>query len=210
MEKLTNEELVEYYQKEFDEMAIEELYKRNGGLIADVTKLFRNVKTISKEDAISDCYYAFIKAAKTFDVSKNNKFSTYCFSLMKNEILKTIKSAAYQKRDVSKYHFSYLNEKINEDVDASLIDILDASNVDVLHKKNFKYLHNAIDYAKSFINEKYHPYLLQLLFRETTAFDVAASIGISKRTVHYTVTLFREHIREYIYHYSSGEIVSWI
>ncbi|MEK4122054.1 sigma-70 family RNA polymerase sigma factor [Lysinibacillus sp. FSL K6-0102] len=208
MEKLTNEELVEYYQKEYDELAIEELYKRNSGLINDVTKLFRNVKTISGDDAISDCYYAFIKAAKTFDVLKNNKFSTYCVSLMKNEILKTIKTETYQKRDVSKYQFLYLNKKINEDVDASLIDILDVSDRDVLHKKDFKYLHNAINYAKSFINEKYHPYLLPLLLRETTSNEVAPLIGISKRTVHYTTTLFREHIREYIYHYSSGEIVS--
>ncbi|MCL1700738.1 sigma-70 family RNA polymerase sigma factor [Lysinibacillus sp. Bpr_S20] len=207
MEKLTNEELVLVYQSESNELAFEELYKRNQGLIFEVIKKFKGTKVINSEDVISDCNLAFSRSVQTFNTSKSCKFSTYCYSIMVNEVLKSIKSATRVKRNPSKYKFLSLNEKVNEE-GSKLIDILDASDSDVLHKKDYKYLHNAVEYAKSWIHEKYHPYLLPLMFRETTTNEVAPIIGVSPRTVHYTTTMFREHAREYIYHFSSGEIVS--
>ncbi|MEQ6355141.1 sigma-70 family RNA polymerase sigma factor [Lysinibacillus sp. M3] len=207
MEKLTNEELVELYQSEGKELAFEELYKRNQGLIFEVIKKFKGVKVINNEDVSSDCNLAFSKAAQTFDTSKNCKFSTYCYSNMVNEVLRSIKRETRVKRNSSEYKFTSLNEKVNEE-GSFLIDILDSSDSDVLYKKDYTYLHNAIEYAKTWIHEKYHPYLLPLMFRKTTTIEVAPLIGVSPRTVHYTTTMFREHVREYIYHYSSGEIVS--
>ena len=46
------------------------------------------------------------------------------------------------------------------------------------------------------------------MFREITTNEVAPLVGVSVSTVRYTVLLFKKHVREYIYHYSSGEIVS--
>jgi len=211
MEKLTNEELVGLYQNENNELAFEELYKRNQGLIFEVIKKFKGAKVINKEDISSDCNLAFSRAAQTFDTSKDCKFSTYCYSIMVREVLKSLNNASRKKRNPSKFKFASLNENvkvIDHTEGSKLIDILDASDSDVLHKKDYTYLHNAIEYAKTWIIEKYHPYLLPLLFRETTTNEIAPLIGVSPRTVHYTMTMFREHVREYIYHYSSGEIVS--
>ncbi|MGE7840654.1 sigma-70 family RNA polymerase sigma factor [Lysinibacillus sp. NPDC093712] len=207
MEKLNNEQLVKLYQSESNELAFEELYMRNRGLIIDVINKFKNAKLINNDDVSSDCNLAFSRATKTFDTSKNCKFSTYCYSIMVKEILKSINTASRGKRNPSKYKFSSLNEQVNEE-GSKLIDILNASDSDVLHIEDYTYLHNAIEYAKTWVIEKYHPYLIPLLFRETTTNEVAPLIGISSRTVHYTMTMFREHVREYIYHYSSGEIVS--
>lgn len=207
MEKLTNEELVLLYQNGNNELAFEELYKRNQGLIFEVIKKFKGVKVINNEDVSSDCNLAFSRAALTFETSKNCKFSTYCYSIMVREVLKSINNASRTKRNSSKFKFASLNENVNED-GSKLIDILDTTDIDVLHKKDYTYLHNSIEYAKTWVIEKYHPYLLPLLFRETTTNEVAPLIGVSPRTVHYTMTMFREHVREYIYHYSSGEIVS--
>ena len=207
MDKLTNEELVGLFQSEGNEVAFEELYENNQGLIFEVIKKFKGVKVINNEDVTSDCNLAFSRAAQTFDTSKNCKFSTYCYSVMVKEVLKSINSATRVKRNPSKYKFTSLNEKVKKE-GSYLIEILDASDSDVLHKNDYTYLHNAIEYAKTWIQEKYHPYLLPLMFRETTTNEVAPTIGVSPRTVHYTTTLFREHVREYIYHYSSGEIVS--
>lgn len=207
MEKLNNEQLVKLYQSESNELAFEELYIRNRGLIIDVINKFKNAKLINNDDVSSDCNLAFSRATNTFDTSKNCKFSTYCYSIMVKEVLKSISTASREKRNPSKYRFSSLNEQVNEE-GSKLIDILNVSDSDVLHKEDYTYLHNAIEYAKTWVIEKYHPYLIPLLFRETTTNEVAPLIGVSSRTVHYTMTMFREHIREYIYHYSSGEIVS--
>ena len=207
MDKLTNEELVELYQSEGNEVAFEELYERNQGLIFEVIKKFKGVKVINIEDVSSDCNLAFSRAAQTFNTSKNCKFSTYCYTIMVNEVLRSIKSATRVKRNSSEYKFTSLNEKVKEE-GSYLIDILDTSDNDVINKNDYTYLHNAVEYAKTWIHEKYHPYLLPLMFRETTTNEVAPIIGVSPRTVHYTTTMFREHAREYIYHYSSGEIVS--
>lgn len=207
MEKLNNVQLVKLYQNDSNELAFEELYKRNRGLIINVINKFKDAKLINNDDVVSDCNLAFSRATKTFDTSKNCKFSTYCYLVMVKEILKSISTASREKRNPSKYKFSSLNEKVNDE-GGRLVDILNASESDVLHKKDYTYLHNAIEYAKSWIIEKYHPYLIPLLFRETTTNEVAPLIAVSPRTVHYTITMFRKHVREYIYHYSSGEIVS--
>jgi len=208
MDKLTNEELVELYRNDNNELAFDELYKRNKGLVFEVEKLFKNSKAITNEDIESDCNYAFSRAAQTFNTSKNCKFSTYCYSIMRNEVIKSINAATRKKRDTSGYSFSYLDSNVLDNDGSKLIDILDVSNKDVLHKKDYIYLHNAIEYAKTWVIDKYHPFLIPLMYRETTTNEVAPLIGVSPRTVHYTVTMFREHVREYIYHYSSGEIVS--
>lgn len=208
MDKLTNEELVELYKNDNNELAFEELYIRNKGLIFEVKKLFKSSKVITKEDIESDCNYAFSKAAQTYATTKNCKFSTYCYAIMRNEVIKSINSATRKKRDTTDYTFSYLDANVLDNEGSKLIDILDVTNKDVLHKKDYLYLHNAIEYAKTWVIDKYHPYLIPLMFRETTTNEVAPLIGVSSRTVHYTVTMFREHVREYIFHYSSGEIVS--
>lgn len=206
MEKLTNEELVELYNLGVED-AGNELFKTNKKLIYKVISKYNMKCRLSEEDITSAAHYGFVNAIKTFDVSKGIKFSTYCYKVMNNEIYKNIDFYKYKKNDDSKLTFSSLNQEVIEE-GGLLIDILDASEKDVLHKSDFTYLHNAIEYAKTWVIDKYHPYLIPLLFRETTTNEVAPVIGVSPRTVHYTVTMFREHVREYIYHYSSGEIVS--
>jgi len=208
MEKLTNEELVELYKNDNNELAFDELYMRNIGLVFEVKKLFKSSKVITSEDIKSDCNYAFSRAAQTYSSTRNCKFSTYCFSIMRNEVIKSIKAATRKKRDSSDFTFSYLDANVLDNEGSKLIDILDVSNKDVLHNKDFIYLHNAIEYAKTWVIDKYHPYLIPLMFREITTNEVAPLIGVSVSTVRYTVLLFKEHVREYIFHYSSGEIVS--
>lgn len=206
MEKLTNEELVELFNKGLED-AGNELFNKNKGLICKVIIKYNMKCRLSEEDITSAAHYGFVNAIKTFDVSKGIKFSTYCYKVMNNEIYKNIYFYKYKKNDDSKLTFSSLNQEVIEE-GGLLIDILDASDRDVLHKSDYTYLHNAIEYAKTWVIDKYHPYLIPLMFRETTTNEVAPLIGVSARTVHYTVTMFREHVREYIYHYSSGEIVS--
>lgn len=208
MDKLTNEELVELFNNGSDD-AGNELFNRNKALVYDIILKFNNKCRLSKDEIESAAHYGFSNAIKLFDASKGIKFTTYCYNAMKNEICRCLKNYTYKKNDDSDLIISSLDIEVSGDNKNSLlIEILDTSDKDVLHKKDFTYLHNAIEYAKGFIKEKYYPYLLPLLFRETTTNEVAPLIEVSPRTVHYTFTMFREHIREYIYHYSSGEIVS--
>ncbi|MBG9689410.1 hypothetical protein ABD91_00515 [Lysinibacillus sphaericus] len=208
MEKLTNEELVELYNLGVEE-AGNELFKTNKKLIYKVISKYYMKCRLSKEDIVSAAHYGFVNAIKTFSESKGVKFSTYCYKVMNNEIFVNINYFKYKKNDDSKLTFSSLNQEINEE-GSILVDILDASDKDVLLKSDFTYLHNAIEYAKSWIVEKYHQFLIPLLFREITFKEVAVLIGVSVSSIKYTLAKFREHVREYIYHYSSGEIVSWI
>lgn len=207
MEKLTNEELVDLYQNENNEIAFDELYKRNKGLLYDVSLIFKNKIIITKDDVKSACDLGFVRAAKAYNKKSKCKFSTYCHTVMFNEVNTSINTARRKKRNSLDYSFCYFDEKVSEE-GSNLIDILDVSDKDVLHKSDYTYLHNAIEYAKTWVIDKYHPYLIPLMFREITTNEVAPLIGVSVSTVRYTVLLFKEHVREYIYHYSSGEIVS--
>ncbi len=208
MEKLTNEELVELYKSDNNEIAFEVLYKRNKGLIHKVINKFNNVIVISKEDIESACVLGFVRATKAYSKDNKCKFSSYCYIVMVNEVNVSLNNASRKMRNDLDQSFCYLDENVNDGDGSRLIDIIDMSKKDVLHKEDYTYLLNAIDYAKGFIMDKYYPYLIPLILKEIPATKVAPLIGVSPKTVHYTMKVFRKHMRNYILHYMNDKVVS--
>ncbi|MCL1696378.1 RNA polymerase sigma factor [Lysinibacillus sp. BPa_S21] len=208
MKKLTNEELVELYQIDGNELAFEELYKRNQGLIHKVINKFSNVIVISKEDVKSACVLGFVRAAKAYSKDNKCKFSSYCYIVMVNEVNTSLNSASRKMRNDLNRSFCYLDENVNDGEGSKLIDIIDMSGKDVLYKEDYTYLHNAVEYAKGFIMDKYYPYLIPLTLKETSIYKVAPLIDVSPKTVHYTMKRFRKYMQEYITKYMNYEIVS--
>ncbi|MFJ3388868.1 hypothetical protein [Lysinibacillus sp. NPDC086135] len=208
MDKLTNEELVELYQNDNNEMVFEYLYKRNKGLIHKVIKKFNNVIVISKEDIEDACVLGFVRAVKVYSGENKCKFSSYCYIVMVNEVNVSLNNASRKMRNDLDQSFCYLDENVNDGDGSRLIDIIDMSEKDVLHKKDYTYLHSAIEYAKGFIMDKYYPYFIPLALKEIPVPKTASLIGVSPKTVHYTMKIFKKHTQEYIIKYMNNEVVS--
>lgn len=81
--KVTNEELV-VRAKNGDKEAYEQLFKQNEGICRLYANKYHNVGEF--DDLFALCQLGMLKAYKTFDVDRGNKFITYAGLVMHNEI----------------------------------------------------------------------------------------------------------------------------
>lgn len=202
MKNLTNEELLLQYKNGVEE-AGNELYIRNKGLIGDLIKKYKNTVIISEDDIFSACNLGFYQAIKSYKVEGDCKFSSYCYHVMMNEVNKSIKHAGRKMRNDLDHSFTYLDDTALNGEANQIIEVMDLSSHDPLVRKDYTYLYDAIEYAKSLIMDKYHPYLVPMLYKEITTYKVADLVGNSRKTVQYTITRFRRLVSEYIENYFS-------
>lgn len=73
-----------------DEWALEELIKDNMGLVKSIVMRFRD-RGVEYDDLVQIGSIGMIKAARSFDFSYNNAFSTYAVPLITGEILRFLR-----------------------------------------------------------------------------------------------------------------------
>jgi RNA polymerase sporulation-specific sigma factor len=76
--------------KENDEEALEELVEENMGLVKSIVMRFRD-RGVEYEDLVQIGSIGMIKAARSFEFSFNNAFSTYAVPLITGEILRYLR-----------------------------------------------------------------------------------------------------------------------
>lgn len=81
---MTNEDLV-LLAKAGDTTAYNQLFEENKGFAYYVADKFKNTK-LERDDRVSLAYLGMVKAFRTFDATKENKFITYAYCCMSNEI----------------------------------------------------------------------------------------------------------------------------
>lgn len=197
MEKLNNEQLVEIYQKDKCEVIFNELYIRNKGLIYNVKFRYMNNLAIKEEDIDSACHLGFMQAVNGYKMDNGSKFSSFCHQVMINEVNKSIKRSGRKMRNDLDKSFIYLDDVAVNGEASSIIDVIDLSEKDVLFRKDFSDQYEAFEFAKGHVIDKYHPYIIPLLLKETTTYKVASLIGVSRKTVQYTMTRFKRIAKDH-------------
>lgn len=136
------------------------LIEHNLRLIAHIVKKYES-NHYSSEDLISIGTIGLIKAVDTYDVSKQNKLTTYAARCIENEILMHLRSTKKTLNDIS------LQDPIGFDKDGneiSLADVVDAETTvdvaDILYQKEqleklYKYIDMLEDKEKEIIILRY-------------------------------------------------------
>ena len=128
-----------------DSEARSKLIEHNLRLVAHIVKKFDKHESIN-DDLISIGTIGLIKGIDSFDITKNNKLTTYCARCIENEILMYFRTNKKNINNVS------LNDSIGYDKDGNeinLIDVIKDNNKDYLeeinNKDNLKLLNNLLN-----------------------------------------------------------------
>ena len=141
-------------------------------------------KTHNKQDLIAEGSIGLIKAIKTFEPSKNIKFSTYAYFWIKNKILSfinsqnNVKASAYDKSSRIVYGTDLSNIHINNKSFQKSINI-DEANLEE------SYLH-AFDVFICGIRDLDRKILLERMNNNITLAELAEKLNVSRETVRQT------------------------
>ena len=166
-----------------DPEARSKLIEHNLRLVAHIVKKFDKHESIN-DDLISIGTIGLIKGIDSFDITKNNKLTTYCARCIENEIL------MYFRTNKKNINNESLNDSIGYDKDGNeinLIDVIKDNNKDYIeeinNKDNLKLLNNLLNILnkreKEIIIKRYGLYDE----REQTQIEISKSLGISRSYV---------------------------
>lgn len=140
----------------------ETLYESNQGLIYDVYKKVNKKSHIPLpfEDAINEGGYYLWKACLTFDESKNIKFSTYAFTVIKNGYLRIIKNEIIHHNNVFVYSLDAVVPESDDNKQLTYKDTLVDFNKNVTEQVcNQIYNQNILNKFNKDYGEKFLKYL---------------------------------------------------
>ena len=172
---------------EGDISARNKLIEHNLRLVAYiVSKHFSDSK--EQEDLISIGTIGLIKAAETFDCSKDISFSTYAGTCIQNQI------KMYFRKNKHKYAEVYMNEPIETDKNGNEVTMADIFSDDtcvddevdlrINTEKLYKYINKTLsDREKIIISKRYGLSLDGVLHKPMTQREVAKEMKISRSYV---------------------------
>lgn len=165
-----------------DESAKERLILHNLRLVAHIVKKYY-VTGEDQDELISIGTVGLIKAVKTYDTQKGNRFAAYGSRCIENEILMHFRSAKKSAQDV------YFDEPIETDKDGNQLTLMDiiAENGDLCEEVELKINSERLYKALSLLDERekliivlrYGLYARQPL----TQREVSSLLGISRSYV---------------------------
>ncbi len=141
-------------------------------------------KNYNKEDLISEGSIGLLKAIKTFEPSKNIKFSTYAYFWIKNKILSfinsqnNVKTSTYDKSSRIVYGTDLSNIHIDNKSFQKNLNIDDA-NIEESYLKAF-------DIFVSGIKALDRQILMERIYTDIKLSDLAKKLNISRETVRQT------------------------
>lgn len=192
---LTNEQLIELYQKTSDDRFFNQLYKQNEGLIKSIVFKYNqnNMIDFSYDDIISQANIGFLKAVRGFDTSRNVKFSTLATTVIKREIQRVNIDNSRQKR-YCKFDIVPLHSKLKsgdshtfEEVVSYEHDIFKCDK-DVYELDDYKELCNKLS--------KEQLKVFNMLLAGYTQKDISKITNKTHQNVSLRVKMIREKARE--------------
>lgn len=204
---MTNEELVILAQ-EGDELAYSDLFEQNKGLMYKVINNYSYINMVEKEDLIGQCHYGFVKAVNSFKPEKG-KFSTLYYIAMNTEIQKYLESLNHKSRKDLYMSSISLSKKLTNKLEESctLSDFVkyDDDQFEMMELMND--YSKPMQYAYNYLDDKYKPYIKDLLLKNKTQLEVAKELGMTKQMIGVVLKKFKKDMQEYITYYKNKELV---
>ena len=154
--------------------------------IKDIIKTFHHMEY---EDLYQVACIGLLKAIKSYDTSKNIKFNSYMYNVVKNEILMTLRNNNTMKN-------SNMEEVSTEAQTTDDLTVMDTLKSDIniedeyLVKEEYRELYELIDkyYSKNEMKRN----VMYALLREEKQMDVAEKYGISRA---YVNKIYQEFVK---------------
>ena len=172
--------------KQGNKEVFDNIFMQEERQIKDIIKTFHHMEY---EDLYQVACIGLLKAIKSYDTSKNIKFNSYMYNVVKNEILMTLRNNNTMKN-------SNMEEVSTEAQTTDDLTVMDTLKSDVniedeyLIKEEYRELYELIDkyYSKNEMKRN----VMYALLREEKQMDVAEKYGISRA---YVNKIYQEFVK---------------
>ena len=172
--------------KQGNKEVFDNIFMQEERQIKDIIRTFHHMEY---EDLYQVACIGLLKAIKSYDTSKNIKFNSYMYNVVKNEILMTLRNNNTMKN-------SNMEEVSTEAQTTDDLTVMDTLKSDVniedeyLIKEEYRELYELIDkyYSKNEMKRN----VMYALLREEKQIDVAEKYGISRA---YVNKIYQEFIK---------------
>ena len=172
--------------KQGNKEVFDNIFMQEERQIKDIIKTFHHMEY---EDLYQVACIGLLKAIKSYDTSKNIKFNSYMYNVVKNEILMTLRNNNTMKN-------SNMEEVSTEAQTTDDLTVMDTLKSDVniedeyLIKEEYRELYELIDkyYSKNEMKRN----VMYALLREEKQIDVAEKYGISRA---YVNKIYQEFVK---------------
>ena len=172
--------------KQGNKEVFDDIFKQEERQIKDIIKTFHHMEY---EDLYQIACIGLLKAIKSYDTSKNIKFNSYMYNVVKNEILMSLRNNNTMKN-------SNMEEVSTETQTTDDLTVMDTLKSDVniedeyLIKEEYRELYKLIDkyYSKNEMKKN----VMYALLREEKQIDVAEKYGISRA---YVNKIYQEFVK---------------
>ena len=172
--------------KQGNKEAFDNIFMQEERQIKDIIKTFHHMEY---EDLYQVACIGLLKAIKSYDTSKNIKFNSYMYNVVKNEILMSLRNNNTMKN-------SNMEEVSTEAQTTDDLTVMDTLKSDVniedeyLIKEEYRELYELIDkyYSKNEMKKN----VMYALLREEKQIDVAEKYGISRA---YVNKIYQEFVK---------------
>ena len=172
--------------KQVNKEVFDNIFIQEERQIKDIIKTFHHMEY---EDLYQVACIGLLKAIKSYDTSKNIKFNSYMYNVVKNEILMTLRNNNTMKN-------SNMEEVSTEAQTTDDLTVMDTLKSDIniedeyLVKEEYRELYELIDkyYSKNEMKRN----VMYALLREEKQMDVAEKYGISRA---YVNKIYQEFVK---------------
>ena len=172
--------------KQGNKEVFDNIFMQEERQIKDIIRTFHHMEY---EDLYQVACIGLLKAIKSYDTSKNIKFNSYMYNVVKNEILMTLRNNNTMKN-------SNMEEVSTEAQTTDDLTVMDTLKSDVniedeyLVKEEYRELYELIDkyYSKNEMKKN----VMYALLREEKQIDVAEKYGISRA---YVNKIYQEFVK---------------
>ena len=172
--------------KQGNKEVFDNIFMQEERQIKDIIRTFHHMEY---EDLYQVACIGLLKAIKSYDTSKNIKFNSYMYNVVKNEILMTLRNNNTMKN-------SNMEEVSTEAQTTDDLTVMDTLKSDVniedeyLIKEEYRELYELIDkyYSKNEMKRN----VMYALLREEKQMDVAEKYGISRA---YVNKIYQEFVK---------------
>ena len=172
--------------KQGNKEVFDDIFKQEERQIKDIIRTFHHMEY---EDLYQVACIGLLKAIKSYDTSKNIKFNSYMYNVVKNEILMSLRNNNTMKN-------SNMEEVSTEAQTTDDLTVMDTLKSDVniedeyLIKEEYRELYELIDkyYSKNEMKRN----VMYALLREEKQIDVAEKYGISRA---YVNKIYQEFVK---------------
>ena len=172
--------------KQGNKEVFDNIFMQEERQIKDIIRTFHHMEY---EDLYQVACIGLLKAIKSYDTSKNIKFNSYMYNVVKNEILMTLRNNNTMKN-------SNMEEVSTEAQTTDDLTVMDTLKSDVniedeyLIKEEYREIYELIDkyYSKNEMKRN----VMYALLREEKQIDVAEKYGISRA---YVNKIYQEFVK---------------